>query len=53
LTDTLITQVIQQLEANRIKIEEGPVKRTGATGPIRSVYIRDPDGNLVEVSKLE
>lgn len=29
---------------------EGPVPRTGATGPIRSIYLRDPDGNLIEVS---
>lgn len=35
-----------------VPIEEGPVERTGATGPIRSVYIRDPDRNLVEISNL-
>jgi catechol 2,3-dioxygenase-like lactoylglutathione lyase family enzyme len=33
-----------------VAIEEGPVGRTGATGPIQSVYFRDPDGNLVEVA---
>jgi len=33
-----------------IAVEEGPVARTGATGPLRSLYLRDPDGNLVEIS---
>jgi catechol 2,3-dioxygenase-like lactoylglutathione lyase family enzyme len=33
-----------------VVIEEGPVMRTGATGPIQSAYIRDPDGNLIEIS---
>ncbi|MGB0799983.1 MAG: VOC family protein, partial [Planktomarina sp.] len=36
-----------------ISIIEGPVPRTGATGPITSLYIRDPDGNLIEVSKAD
>lgn len=38
------------LAALGIAIEEGPVERTGATGPIRSIYLRDPDGNLVELA---
>jgi len=35
-----------------VTIEEGPVDKTGATGPIRSFYFRDPDGNLLEVSNV-
>lgn len=43
--------VIAHLTAEGVTVEEGPVMRTGATGPIRSVYFRDPDGNLIEVSE--
>ena len=43
-------EVIAELKARDITIEEGPVSRTGATGPIRSVYFRDPDDNLVEIA---
>lgn len=39
------------LQACGVAIEEGPVARTGAVGPITSVYFRDPDENLVEVSR--
>jgi len=42
--------VVKRLEDNKIKSLEGPVAKTGATGPIRSVYVRDPDLNLVEIS---
>lgn len=42
--------VIARLQAHDIAIIEGPVRRTGATGPIRSVYVRDPDLNLIEIS---
>jgi catechol 2,3-dioxygenase-like lactoylglutathione lyase family enzyme len=45
-----LEQVIEDLTARGVPIEEGPVERTGATGPIRSVYFRDPDQNLIEVS---
>jgi catechol 2,3-dioxygenase-like lactoylglutathione lyase family enzyme len=39
------------LAACGVPIEEGPVIRTGALGPIESIYIRDPDGNLVELAR--
>lgn len=45
-----LTDVVKRLEDNKIKVLEGPVAKTGATGPIRSVYVRDPDLNLVEIS---
>jgi catechol 2,3-dioxygenase-like lactoylglutathione lyase family enzyme len=45
-----LEQVIEDLAAHGIPVEEGPVERTGATGPILSVYLRDPDQNLIEVS---
>jgi catechol 2,3-dioxygenase-like lactoylglutathione lyase family enzyme len=47
-----LEQVIQRLEAQRWSIVEGPVMRTGATQKIRSVYLRDPDLNLIEISEL-
>lgn len=45
--------VVAHLAACGVAIEEGPVPRTGALGPIRSVYIRDPDQNLIEISTYE
>lgn len=47
-----LEQVIQRLEASDWPIVEGPVMRTGATQKIRSVYVRDPDLNLIEISEL-
>jgi catechol 2,3-dioxygenase-like lactoylglutathione lyase family enzyme len=44
--------VIARLDAHGWKIEEGPVLRTGATSKIRSIYVRDPDLNLIEISEL-
>lgn len=48
-----IEDVIATLEARGVRLEEGPVERTGATGPITSVYFRDPDGNLIELAHYE
>ena len=45
-----LEEVIRKLEAHVIPILEGPVAKTGARGRIRSVYVRDPDLNLVEIS---
>ena len=50
LTNASVSEVVEHLEANSVEIIEGPVRRAGATGPIMSVYFRDPDGNLLEVS---
>ncbi len=46
-----LDEVVARLQACNWPIVEGPVKRTGATGPIRSVYVRDPDLNLIEISR--
>ncbi|MBD9483331.1 VOC family protein [Pseudomonas sp. PDM14] len=51
IVSTALEQVIEHLHACGVAIEEGPVARTGATGPIVSVYIRDPDRNLIELSR--
>jgi catechol 2,3-dioxygenase-like lactoylglutathione lyase family enzyme len=50
ISDTPLTDVVDHLHHVGVPIEHGPVARTGATGPITSVYVRDPDGNLVEIS---
>lgn len=50
ISDTPLDAIIAHLKAQNVAIELGPVDRTGTMGPLRSVYFRDPDGNLVEVS---
>jgi catechol 2,3-dioxygenase-like lactoylglutathione lyase family enzyme len=50
LANASVAEVVEHLRANGVEILEGPVGRTGATGPIKSVYFRDPDGNLIEVA---
>lgn len=50
ITTIPVGELQEQLNIKGIDIEEGPVKRTGALGQITSIYIRDPDGNLIELS---
>jgi len=50
ITPTPLADVMARLRQCQVEILEGPVQRTGANGPIVSVYFRDPDGNLIEVS---
>lgn len=50
ITETPLDDVITHLQAEGVEIIEGPVAKTGAMGPITSVYFRDPDENLIEVS---
>jgi len=50
IADGPLNDVIDHLRACGVPLLEGPVKRTGALGPITSVYFRDPDQNLIEVS---
>ena len=53
ISDTYIDEVVQELKSNNIAIITGPLERTGATGKITSVYFRDPDQNLIEVSNYQ
>ena len=50
ITRTPLAEVIKHLQACSVTIKLGIVRRTGAVGPIDSLYIRDPDGNLLEIS---
>jgi len=50
ITEVPLPQVVDHIRSCGIQIIEGPVRRTGAVGPMESIYIRDPDGNLIEVS---
>ena len=53
LTTSSPEEVAAHLEANGVAIEEGPVAKQGARGMLRSVYCRDPDGSLIEISSYE
>lgn len=50
LTATPIAAVLAHLAARGVPVEQGPVARTGAQGPLQSIYIRDPNGNLIEIA---
>ncbi|HYF63966.1 MAG TPA: VOC family protein [Herpetosiphonaceae bacterium] len=50
ITAAPIEDVLAHLRASGVEVLQGPVTRTGALGPIESVYLRDPDGNLIEIS---
>jgi len=50
ITETPLEEVVAHLQAEGVAIAQGPVEKTGALGKMMSVYFRDPDGNLVEVS---
>ena len=50
LSDIAIADWMTKLKQHNITIIEGPVQRTGAMGSITSIYIRDPDGNLIEIA---
>jgi len=52
LADRPLTEVIRQLEKEAWPIIEGPIVRNGATAKINSIYVRDPDQNLIEISEL-
>ena len=53
ITTTPIAAVVAHLRGVGVPIIEGPVRRTGATGPLTSVYFYDPDSNLIEVSEYD
>ncbi|WP_035250404.1 VOC family protein [Actibacterium atlanticum] len=50
LSDTPLAVWQDHLAKSGVRVEEGPVARSGAQGPICSIYIRDPDGNLIEIA---
>ncbi len=50
IVDDPLDEALAQLAGLGVEVIEGPVARTGAEGPLRSLYFRDPDGNLIEIS---
>jgi catechol 2,3-dioxygenase-like lactoylglutathione lyase family enzyme len=52
LSTTPMDRILEELRASGVDVEEGPAERVGAAGDLLSVYVRDPDGNLVEISNI-
>jgi catechol 2,3-dioxygenase-like lactoylglutathione lyase family enzyme len=53
ITSTPLAEVLRHIQACGVALLEGPVQRTGASGPIMSIYFRDPDSNLIEVASYD
>lgn len=53
LTAEPLERVVKHLESCGVQVLEGPITRTGAQGPMVSIYIRDPDGNLLEIANQQ
>ena len=53
ITNWPVQDVLDRLAQENIAVVEGPVAKSGALGPITSVYFNDPDGNLIEVSRYD
>jgi catechol 2,3-dioxygenase-like lactoylglutathione lyase family enzyme len=53
LIESPLGDFCDHLRSLNVPILEGPVSRTGALGPMQSIYLRDPDGNLIEVARYE
>jgi catechol 2,3-dioxygenase-like lactoylglutathione lyase family enzyme len=53
LLDATLEDALAELAQKGVAVEAGPVKRSGATGALNSIYLRDPDGNLIELSTRE
>jgi catechol 2,3-dioxygenase-like lactoylglutathione lyase family enzyme len=49
ITEVPLARVMDHIRSCGVQVIEGPVRRTGALGPLKSIYLRDPDGNLIEV----
>lgn len=53
VTRWTVEEVLTQLSREEVEVVEGPVTKTGALGPITSVYFNDPDGNLIEIARYD